>query len=127
MRQDVKIGQLKRQLLEASRQLSVGEGWDEARVEPAADVIDQIQAYEAREFALRGIDRRTRQYREIQQALQRIDQPDYGLCVDCEEEISARRLQAVPWAQRCVKCQERHETATSPETTDEEMAMAHGA
>lgn len=127
MRQDVKIGQLRRQLLEASRQLSVGEGWDEARVEPAADVLDQIQGYEAREFALRGIDRRTRQHREIQQALQRLDQPDYGLCVDCEEEISARRLQAVPWAQRCVKCQERHEAATLPEALGEETVMAHSA
>ena len=31
------------------------------------------------------------------------------MCVDCEEPIAAKRLQAVPWAERCVNCQEAHE------------------
>jgi DnaK suppressor protein len=45
--------------------------------------------------------------REIGNALHRIDQGTYGVCPECEEPISAKRLDAVPWARYCVKCQER--------------------
>jgi DnaK suppressor protein len=45
--------------------------------------------------------------REISDALRRIDQDNYGICMECEEPISAKRLEAVPWARYCVTCQER--------------------
>ena len=44
--------------------------------------------------------------REIADALRRIDQGNYGVCLECEEPISAKRLDAVPWARYCVTCQE---------------------
>jgi DnaK suppressor protein len=44
--------------------------------------------------------------REISDALHRLDQETYGICAECEEPISARRLDAVPWARYCVTCQE---------------------
>jgi DnaK suppressor protein len=45
--------------------------------------------------------------REIAGALHRIDHDSYGVCLECEEPISAKRLDAVPWAKYCVTCQER--------------------
>ena len=45
--------------------------------------------------------------REVQDALRRIDQGSYGVCYECEEPISTKRLDAVPWAKFCVACQER--------------------
>jgi len=45
--------------------------------------------------------------RELQEALRRIEQGTYGICAECEEAISAKRLNAVPWAKYCVSCQER--------------------
>jgi len=45
--------------------------------------------------------------REISDALQRIDHGTFGVCPECEEPISAKRLDAVPWARYCVACQER--------------------
>jgi DnaK suppressor protein len=45
--------------------------------------------------------------REISGALHRIDTGHYGVCLECEEPISAKRLDAVPWARYCVACQER--------------------
>jgi DnaK suppressor protein len=45
--------------------------------------------------------------REVQAALRRIEQGTYGVCYECEEPISAKRLDAVPWAKYCVSCQER--------------------
>jgi len=44
--------------------------------------------------------------REISGALLRLDQDTYGVCAECEEPISAKRLDAVPWARYCVTCQE---------------------
>ena len=44
--------------------------------------------------------------REIGDALHRIDTDMYGVCLECEEPISAKRLDAVPWAKYCVSCQE---------------------
>lgn len=44
--------------------------------------------------------------REIGDALRRIDNDTYGVCMDCEEPISLKRLDAVPWARYCVACQE---------------------
>jgi DnaK suppressor protein len=44
--------------------------------------------------------------REIADALHRIDQGNYGTCLECEEAISAKRLAAVPWARYCVTCQD---------------------
>jgi DnaK suppressor protein len=45
--------------------------------------------------------------REISDALIRIDQGTYGVCLECDEPISAKRLEALPWARYCVSCQEQ--------------------
>ncbi len=44
--------------------------------------------------------------REIADALHRIQTGAYGTCMECEEPISPKRLDAVPWARYCVACQE---------------------
>jgi DnaK suppressor protein len=44
--------------------------------------------------------------REVEDALRRIGFGSYGICQRCEELISGKRLDAVPWAKYCVKCQE---------------------
>ena len=46
------------------------------------------------------------QLRMIEEALDRIEAGDYGVCLGCEEPIPAKRLQAVPWAKYCVTCQQ---------------------
>ena len=45
----------------------------------------------------------------VEDALQRIDAGGYGYCAACEEEIQERRLDAVPWARHCIKCQDLQE------------------
>ena len=44
--------------------------------------------------------------REVSDALHRVDTGQYGICLECEEPISPKRLEAVPWARYCVACQE---------------------
>ena len=48
---------------------------------------------------------------QIEAAMARLERGEYGICLECNGEISAKRLQALPWALRCVRCQERFETA----------------
>ena len=43
----------------------------------------------------------------IDEALGQLDAGEYGLCVECDEEISERRLRALPFAVRCTACEER--------------------
>jgi DnaK suppressor protein len=45
--------------------------------------------------------------REVQDALHRFAHESYGTCQECEEPISPKRLDAVPWAKYCVACQEQ--------------------
>jgi DnaK suppressor protein len=46
------------------------------------------------------------QLRLIEEALDRLDSGDYGICLSCDEPIPPKRLHAVPWARYCVRCQE---------------------
>jgi DnaK suppressor protein len=108
MPRNVNANQVKKELREIKAQMAARLGLrDEARVEQTADAMDQIQAAEARDFALQNLDRYARQLRQIEAALQRIDTGDYGVCLDCEVEIGLHRLRAVPWAERCVRCQDQ--------------------
>ena len=54
------------------------------------------------------------QLKLIEAALGRIDFEKYGVCTDCGEAISRRRLEAIPWANRCITCQERAGSAREP-------------
>lgn len=59
------------------------------------------------EFVSLSLNRMEHQkLRQIQQALDRLDSGEYGVCQSCDGPIPARRLQAVPWAKYCVACQD---------------------
>lgn len=45
--------------------------------------------------------------REVEAALLRIETGSFGICQACEEPITPKRLDAVPWARFCIPCQER--------------------
>ncbi len=78
-----------------------------ATIETSADALDQIQHAVERELALETLARESNFLRETRSALHRIQTGIFGVCLDCEEDIRAKRLVAVPWAARCIACQER--------------------
>jgi DnaK suppressor protein len=45
----------------------------------------------------------------MEDALTRIDRDEYGVCIDCSEQISEKRLEHFPYAARCIVCQEAFE------------------
>jgi DnaK suppressor protein len=75
-------------------------------IERSADQLDEIEGAVARDIAIQNLDRESRLLRDIRTALGRIDEGTFGQCLHCEEDISRRRLEAVPWAKLCLPCQE---------------------
>src|SRR5579864_8216949 len=54
----------------------------------------------------------------VDEALDRLDSGDYGICLACEQPIPAKRLRALPWARFCVPCQETAGAAVDREGTE---------
>jgi len=93
---------------------------DEIAIEKASDPIDEVQLAGERALAIRNLDRDSNMLRQIRRALARIADGSYGVCLHCEEDISMKRINAVPWAAYCISCQEqvdRHEIE-SEESSD---------
>ena len=59
-----------------------------------------------------------RQLRLVDEALDRLDSGDYGICQACEEPIPPKRLRALPWARYCVRCEESLGTETDREPAE---------
>jgi DnaK suppressor protein len=79
---------------------------DGITVERSADQLDEIQAASQCALAVCSLDREFNQLRDARAALRRIQEGNFGICQECEEEIHPKRLAAVPWATFCIRCQE---------------------
>jgi len=72
-------------------------------------VADEDQAQISHEEFI-SLRRNLVQYEELRlvdEALDRLTTGGYGVCQACEEPIAPKRLEAVPWARYCLRCQER--------------------
>src|ERR1700730_3217545 len=78
-------------------------------IERSPDQMDEVQYAAERELAIQNLDRESGLLREVSSALRRIQDGTFGACVQCESEIPAKRLAAVPWASRCIQCQEAND------------------
>src|SRR5881409_4111824 len=83
--------------------LGPGEHW------AYADEVDEIQANERREIGFATRELLVERVNRITAALDRLNEGEYGMCVECGEEISPARLHAMPEVQTCVRCQDRIE------------------
>jgi DnaK suppressor protein len=86
---------------------------DVIAVNLSADVLDQIQHAQEREMAIGNLERASSRLSEVRTALQRIQLGTFGICADCEEEISMKRLLAVPWTTSCIACREAADRSQS--------------
>jgi DnaK suppressor protein len=91
------------------------------------EVFDAVESSEADiqddiEFAL--IQMKSETLNKINDALNRLDNGDYGNCFECGEEIAEKRLRALPFAVRCKDCEEARENA---EKRERQMASRRGA
>lgn len=77
--------------------------------EGSQDLADKASSSYTKEFlySLSNTDREILQ--QVDEALQRIGKRTFGTCQECSDELNRKRLEAVPWASHCVKCQEKIE------------------
>ncbi|MEO8052963.1 MAG: TraR/DksA family transcriptional regulator [Acidobacteriota bacterium] len=78
-------------------------------VERTPDVLDDVELAWERDLAIWSLDKRFAQVRFVEAALDRIADGTYGCCLECDEEITMKRLTALPHASLCIACQERAE------------------
>ncbi|PYM05982.1 MAG: hypothetical protein DMD82_09755 [Candidatus Rokuibacteriota bacterium] len=75
------------------------------------DFFDAAQAVEHREREHLNVGRLADRARRLEAALQRVRAGNYGTCRECGEQIAPVRLEAIPAADACLRCQERLEHA----------------
>jgi DnaK suppressor protein len=79
---------------------------DGIAIEKCPDALDEVQYATERELAIRSLDRDSNLLRNVRAALDRIEEGSFGVCLHCEEDISPKRLAAVPSTAFCIVCQE---------------------
>ena len=82
------------------------EGYGREKDQNTQDIADMAVESYTREFMF-GKSAGDRQILQlIQEALDRIEDKSYGTCVNCENTIQPKRLEAVPWTRLCIQCQD---------------------
>ena len=79
---------------------------DGITIERSADELEEIQQASDRALAICNLDRESNQLQNARAALRRIKDGSFGTCEQCDEQISLKRLAAIPWARFCIVCQE---------------------
>ncbi len=81
----------------------------EADEEATQDIADKAANSYTKEFLFHQSDENRRVLQLVNEALERIKNGGYGLCVACHEDVQQKRLDAVPWARHCIECQEKQD------------------
>ncbi|HUP93848.1 MAG TPA: TraR/DksA family transcriptional regulator [Burkholderiales bacterium] len=94
--------------IKAKRERTAAEGNEDA-MGVVGDAGDESVMREITDLSLQEAGRDMEELQEIDAALRRMDDGDYGDCEECGGEIDFRRLEVQPTASRCVPCQSQHE------------------
>jgi len=73
------------------------------------DPVDLAVSNYSKNVQLALSENESRQLELIDEALERLEDDEYGICQNCEKEINPKRLAAIPWARYCLDCQELRE------------------
>jgi len=84
--------------------------------ENASDTYEQ-------DFAFMSMESEEELLRKVDRALVRVRENMYGTCEECETDINPERLEALPWATMCVKCQELEERGLRRRSDELEFEM----
>lgn len=102
IRQELKLR--REQILEFLKRLD-----DEAQAldpDSARDIADRSVLGMSKESLFEQTSQQRLALRMVDGALERISGGSFGMCASCGDEISARRLKALPWTQYCLGCQQ---------------------
>ncbi len=96
----------KQLLMSAKKTLTEESSFD---TDDLPDEIDLASSEYSQSMIFRLRDREKFLLAKIDKALQRIENGTFGICEKCEEEISAKRLEARPVTTLCIRCKEEQE------------------
>jgi DnaK suppressor protein len=81
----------------------------ERDAEATQDPADMAANAYTKELLVSMSDNDRQLLNSIDEALERIEDGAYGKCARCGEALPEKRLEAVPWARHCIRCQDLHE------------------
>ncbi|MBI3600634.1 MAG: TraR/DksA family transcriptional regulator [Nitrospinae bacterium] len=73
------------------------------------DINDDAARTYSRSLILQLGEREREQLKEVDESLEMIESGEYGLCVECGEDIPEKRLELIPYAKLCITCKEKVE------------------
>ena len=82
------------------------EGYGREKDQNIQDVADMAVESYTKEFMFGKSSGDWHILQLIREALERIKDKSYGICINCESPIQPRRLEAVPWTKLCIQCQD---------------------
>jgi len=77
--------------------------------DPTVDLADKAANSYTKEFLFTQTNNDRFILQLVEEALKRVRENTFGMCVSCQEEVQQKRLEAVPWARHCITCQEKQE------------------
>lgn len=90
--------------IQRSLRTAAQERHDDKGAEP--DVTDRASRSYEKELSFLTAAQDQERLQEVQEALRRLETGAYGRCQGCGAEINPKRLEAVPWTQYCIECQQ---------------------
>jgi DnaK suppressor protein len=124
--EDIEVGQFRRALEELLAGLDEPLARrHEIAVENTPDALDQVQNAADRALAIRQLELDSSRLRGLREALGRVMDGTYGMCLRCDCEISMKRLKAVPWTPYCLQCQEAVDHEEMMEAARDEYATSY--
>ena len=109
-----KLDAFKKRLEERQRELRQNVTRNEqdgraADMDTAQDIADRASSSYTKEFLFHQSSNERQTLQMVESALSRIREGTFGECINCGNEINAKRLEAVPWTRYCIECQEKLE------------------
>ena len=77
--------------------------------ETAQDIADKAASSYTKEFLFHQSNSERQLLNMVEAALARLREGEFGSCINCGNEVNAKRLDAVPWTRYCIDCQEKLE------------------
>jgi DnaK suppressor protein len=85
----------------------------ESRAAEVEDPIDQVISSENKAASFQESTLAAQTLKQVRDALRRINDGSYGMCIDCDRPIEPARLEAVPWTPYCLADQQKHDKEMS--------------
>jgi len=100
---------LETRIAESDHALAAAEHEAREGVVKHADVADQAASEYERQVLVHKAATARQMLKNLTQALERMRQGTFGECIECGGDIELKRLEAIPWARYCVRCQGERE------------------